>query len=273
MTEFIYKKSDYVNSDLEKDRRGVHKKGDCINYKPDGWSSKPGWAESSYPQKFIVIKCPEIDFAEAKAFDYRKPWQDDLDYEIVASRPAQGEYDVRVFEKNIGAINQNSIAGVKAMKIRNYLQAWGCSNFSMSETDATFTFSLWNAIRSANLWDVGPEMLAQISFELVSYSGATEIGTVRITVPESLIREAKNKITSNGGTITNENENVITFQIERPDILRRFKQDVKNKMQIVYKRHQYSISTTEVDVIESQGGIVTMSKTELLGKLINHLEN
>lgn len=39
MAEFILKKSDYVNADPEKDRRGVHKKGDLINFKPNGWAT------------------------------------------------------------------------------------------------------------------------------------------------------------------------------------------------------------------------------------------
>ena len=38
MVEFLFKKDDYTNADPEKDRRGVHKKGDCTNYKPDGWA-------------------------------------------------------------------------------------------------------------------------------------------------------------------------------------------------------------------------------------------
>lgn len=180
MAEFIFKKSDYVNADPDKDRRGVHKKTDFINFKPDGWSSHPNWAASSYPRDFIVIKVPEIPIAEAESNDHLRPWKDDLDYEIVVTRPAVGEFDVRVFEKNPGAINQNSIAGVKATKIRDYLLAWGCSNFSLSATDASFTFSLWDAVRSANFWEV-PLIGTKVTFALNGYVPATGIGTITVT--------------------------------------------------------------------------------------------
>jgi hypothetical protein len=71
MSEFIFKRTDYTHSDLEKDRRSVHKKGDLINYKTDGWSDTPGWGQSQYPVKFVVVKCPEISFEEAETADYR----------------------------------------------------------------------------------------------------------------------------------------------------------------------------------------------------------
>ena len=71
MAEFIFKRFDYTHIDPEKDRSVVHKKGDLVNYKPDGWSDTPGWGQSQYPVKFVVVKCPGISMEEAEAAGYR----------------------------------------------------------------------------------------------------------------------------------------------------------------------------------------------------------
>jgi len=273
VAEFLFKRSDYTNADPDKDRRGVHKKTDFINWKPDGFSDfLHGNGPGSYLNDFIVIKVPGITLQEAETSDHRKSWKDDFGYEIVATRPAQGQYDVRIYEKNAGAINQNSIAGVKATKIRDYLQAWGCSAFSMSATDATFTFSLWDAVRSANFWEVPVLQLTGMTFTLNSYSGATGIGNITVTVledtkPASVLE----KIEQQGGTVTTIAHPSYTFTIERGSILSKFREDVKRRLEQVYMRHQYGISQADHDAIVAAGGIVTMTKAEFLAKLIDKM--
>ena len=66
MAEFIFKKDQNPHTDDEMIRMS-HRKGDFINYKPDGWSDRPNWLQSKYPEKFVVVKCPEILLAEVKA--------------------------------------------------------------------------------------------------------------------------------------------------------------------------------------------------------------
>ena len=280
MAEFLFKRNDYTNSDPEKDRRGVHKKTDFINWKPDGFSDfEHGNGPGSYLADFVIVKVPGITFAEAEASDHRKPWRDDFDYEIIATRPAQGQYDIRIFEKNAGAIQQNSIAGVKATKVRDYLQAWGCSDFGMPPIDVTFTFSLWAAVRSANFWDV-PLIDTKVNFTLNTYSGATGIGNITVTAIEGQWGEQTEtqigdqitrKITEKGGTIVSQAYPNFVFEIERSDILTRFKADVKRRMEQTYMRHQYGISQADHDAIVAAGGIVTMTKAEFLGKLIDKM--
>jgi len=297
MAEFLLKLNDYTHSDPDKDRRGVHQKTDFINWKPDGFSDfAHGNGPGSYLADFVIVKVPGITLAEAEASEHRKAWKDDFDYEITATRPAQGEYDIRIFEKNAGAINQNAIAGVKATKIRNYLQAWGCSAFGMTATDASFTFSLWDAVRSANFWDV-PLFGTKVSFALNSYSGANGIGNITVAVNQEawgpmqkvdgatqLLRDITQeeieayigeqitrKITEKGGTIISQIYPNFVFEIERSDILTRFRAGVKRRMEQTYMRHQYGISQADHDAIVAAGGIVTMTKAEFLGKLIDKM--
>jgi hypothetical protein len=280
MAEFLFKRSDYVHSDPEKDRRGVHKKTDFINWKPDGFSNfSHGNGPGSYLNDFIIIKVPGISLSEAEASDHLRSWKDDLGYEITATRPAQGQYDIRIFEKNTGAISQNAIAGVKATKVRDYLLAWGCSNFAISATDGSFTFSLWDAVRSANFWDV-PLIGTKVSFTLNSYSGATGIGNITVVAlagqwgdqtGAQISQTITRKITEKGGTIVSQVYPDFVFEIERSDILTRFKADVKQRLEQVYMRHQYGISQADHDAIVAAGGIVTMTKAEFLGKLIDKM--
>ena len=280
MAEFLFKRNDYTHTDPEKDRRGVHKKTDFINWKPDGFSDfSHGNGPGSYLTDFVIVKVPGISFSEAEASDHRRAWKDDFDYQIVATRPAQGEYDIRVFEKNAGAIGQNHIAGVKATKVRDYMMAWGCSNFALTATDASFTFSLWDAVRSANFWDV-PLIGTKVNFALNSYSGATGIGNITVTALASQWGEQTeiqighqiiSKITGRGGTIISQVYPNFVFEIERSDILTRFRADVKRRMEQTYMRHQYGISQADHDAIVAAGGIVTMTKAEFLGKLIDKM--
>jgi hypothetical protein len=275
MAEFLLKRNDYIHADPEKDRRGVHKKYDICNFKPDGFSLFPN-GPGSYLTDFVIIRVPDLDIAEA---NFREVWKDNFDYEIVASRPAQGEYDIRVFELNAGATNVNAISGAKATKIRDYMLAWGCSGFVLSSTDATFTFSLWDAVRSANFWDV-PLIGSKVSFVLNSYSGTTGIGNITITPIEGqwgtqtelqITNTITRRITERGGTVISQVYPNFIFEIDRSDILTRFRADVKQRMEQTYMRHQYSISSADHDSIISAGGIVTWTRSEFLSKLINKM--
>jgi hypothetical protein len=286
MAEFIFKVRDYVTSDPDKDRRGVHKKGDFINFKPDGWSDGEHWGQSAYPYanggKFILVKCPEITFAEAEAFDHRQPWKDDFDYQIIATRPAQGQYDIRIFEKNPGATNQNSISAAKAIKVRDYLIDWGCSNMSLGTHDANFTFSLWDAVRSVNFWEV-PTISERVTFVLNSYSAVTGIGSITATVVQAawgpfenktqeqieamITRQVTDAIEMRGGTVTAQAYPVFTFEIERSAVLTKFREDVKGKLEETFTRHRFHMSEAEVDTVIAVGGVVTITRTQFLSKL------
>jgi len=280
MAEFLLKRNDYTHADPEKDRRGVHKKTDFINWKPDGFSDfSHGNGPGSYLADFVIVKVPEISLSEAEASDHRKAWKDDFDYEIIATRPNSGEYDIRIFEFNPGATNANAIAGVNATRIRDYLIAWGCSGFSLSATDATFTFSLWDAVRSANFWET-PLIGTKVSFVLNSYSGATGIGNIMVTPIEGqwgtqtelqISQTITRKILERGGTVISQIYPTFVFEIKRSDLLTRFRADVKRSMEQTYMRHQYGISQTDHDAIVSAGGIVTMTRAEFLGKLTDKM--
>ncbi len=268
MAEFIFKKSDYTNADPEKDRRGAHKKGDLINHKPDGWAAN--WPNvGNYAEKFVCIRCPEITLAEAETADHRKSWREDFDYEVIST--SQANVTLRVWNKNTSPSGK---AAMTRAKVENFLTRWGCTDISFANRSVTFTFNLWNAVRSSEFWDV--DLIgSKVNFTLVSYTAATRVGRIQVEVIDETLKEKAviRAIESKGGTIVTNTFPIIVFDIERNDIASRFRADLKQKAEQVYKRHQYSISEALVDQIEAAGGIVTMTRSELLAALINHLES
>ena len=267
MCEILIKVRDYVNADPVKDRRGVHKKGDIINLKPDGWSDHPNWAQSAYPYanggKFVLVKVPGL--AVETALNYRNEWRDNFAYEIINANAQQGRYTVRVYEINAGASNQN---GLTAAKIELFLTGWGCTDIAFTTNSCEFTFSLWNAVRSPEFWNV--QLIGtKAIFELISYSAATGIGRVQATITDEAItpRQVEYKITERGGTIISSEWPEVVFEIERSNILQRFRDDVKRKAEQTYMRHRYAVSAAEVDAIIAAGGVMTITQAQLVSRL------
>lgn len=270
LRRFLVINFDCTNSDPNKDRMGCRKRGmvDAVFTAPKMFTGR----QEKLP-KFVIVECDLTDEELDSIHGMRKVWQDDLDYEVLpSSQPAQGVYDVRVFELNPGAINQNAIVGVKATRIRDYLIAWGCSNFSLSATDASFTFSLWDAVRSPNFWGVSALVLAGYSFQLNSFDPDQGIGNITVTLPletepeviNRQVLQATRRIEERGGTVVSVNYPAITFTLERNNILTKFRADVKKRVQQVYMYQQHRFNQTIMDAAGAAGGTITLTKAELL---------
>jgi len=271
MAEFLFKRTDYTHADPEKDRRGVHKPGDCVGYRPDGWSAGPNWAASKHPERFVVIKCPGITLAEAQAADYSKGWKDNFYYEVVSQNAAQGFYTVRVFETNVSVTGKNAMTRAK---VEAWLTRWGCSSISTTTNSVQFDFSLWAAVGSEGFWEI-PLLGTKVSFTLNSYNSTTGVGNITATLIDSTIKiaDAARKIDEQGGVVGTITETTVQFTIERPVVFQKFRDDVKQRIETTYKRHQHSISSTDLDAVVAAGGIVSVSRSVFLSKIINHLDS
>lgn len=277
MAQILFRLKDNIHPDPDKDRRGSYKKGYPVSIKADGWyEGNPHWAQSSYADKskWFVVEVTDATVEELQ--QYNTMWRDDFDYEITATRAAQGEYDVRVFEKNVSASGANAITQVK---VESFLTKWGCSAISATANSVAFTFSLWNAVRSDAFWEV-PNIALKGAFALNSYVAATGVGNITFTaIPAAFpnMDEAKitalisRKITERGGAVTNVTYPAFTFEIERSDILTRFRADIKRKGEGVYRRRQFVLPTAVVDAIVAAGGFTQRTKAELLAEIRNGL--
>jgi hypothetical protein len=280
MAEILIKLADYTHPDTDKDRRGVHKRGDIVAIRPDGWSAGPHWAQSQmcYAKsgKFVLVKCPEITVAEVQA--WTDSWKDDFAYTIISQNAAQGLYVVRVFEQNAGAAGQNNLT---LAKVETFLTKWGCTSITFATNSCQFTFSLWNAVRSESFWE---RDVSSVVFTLISYSSATGIGRISadcnaiieqfvIThandpqAEEKIKGEIGRRIPERGGTLVGWTGRSLTFEIERSDILTRFRADIKEAAEQGYMRHRYQVNSVDVDAIVAAGGILTLTKAQVLSRL------
>lgn len=273
MAQILFRLIDNFRSNPEKDRHGCYKKGYPVSIKPDGWyEGNPNWHQSAYADKtrWFVVEVADATKEELEA--YAHEWRDDFDYEILATRPAQGEYDVRVFEKNA------SLSGANALtreKVEAFLAKWGCTGISATANSVSFTFSLWNAVRSDGFWEV-QQIQTKGAFILNRYSGG--VGNITFTaIPNAFPNMDQKKITQmisrriqeRGGENLVINFPAFTFDIERSDILTRFRQDVKQKGEGIYRRRQFALPASLCDSIAAAGGFASMTKAQLAAAIRN----
>jgi hypothetical protein len=268
--EFLIRNFDSHNTDPDLDRTGCRKRGMCDQTCEDDAIAWEGFSGLNLGVKFVVLKVPGLTAEEVSAYEgMRKVWRDNFDYTILATRPAQGEFDIKIFEVNKGASDQNLMTGAKLIRARDYLLQWGCSDFEELADGGSFTFSLWNAVRSVNFWGVTVTILAQLSFTLNSYSGATGIGNITVTVPESMIQQAERKIAERGGTVTETVGTAITFTIDRSNVLTKFRADVKQRIEQTFMYQQHRINTATMDAAVAADGMLTLTKAELLAAIVD----
>jgi hypothetical protein len=277
MAQILFRLKDNNHPNPDKDRRGSYKKGYPVSIKPDGWyEGNPNWWQSAYADKTKWFVVEVTDATVEQLQHYAGSWKDNFDYEIVEARPAQGQYDVRVFEQNASASGANAITQAK---VESFLTKWGCTAISATTNSVAFTFSLWNAVRSDAFWEI-PSVVLKGSFVLNGYTPATGVGNITFTVLESAfpnMDQAKittmitRKVEERGGTVIGVDYPAFAFTIERSDILQRFRADVKRKGEGIYRRRQFVLPTAVVDTIVAAGGFVQRTKAELLAEIRNGL--
>ena len=262
--EFLVKNRDSIlpaGKDPKLDRQGCRKRGYVVAH----FLSPHQWGNLECLPTFVVIKC-DLQSSDLEAYEgLRKAWRDDFAYEVLSSNAQQGRYTVRVYEQNAGASNQN---GLTAAKVERFLEGWGCTNISFTTNSCTFTFSLWNAVRSPKFWNV-PLIGTKATFDLVSYNATSGIGRVQVTITDENIKvqEVKQRIEERGGTIISADYPVGVFEIERSDILQRFRDDVKHKAENVYMMQQHRINEATMDAAVAAGGTLTLTRAQLLAAI------
>lgn len=271
MAQILFRLKDNFHPDPEKDRRGSYKKGYPVSIKEDGWyEGNPYWGQSAYADKteWIVVDVADATVAELEGFC--TAWKDDFSYEILSSNASTGQYTVRVYETNVSAKGVNALT---QEKVESFLTKWRCSNLSFATNSVQFDISLWDAVRSEGFWGVN-FVTFPITFTLISYSAVTGIGRIEATVPASADASlVSQKIQDRGGSIVSESHPVWTFDIERSDLLTKFRADVKEKAQKTYRRRLFSLTPAQSDAIATAGGYITRTKAQVIAVLKSGLED
>jgi len=261
MAEILFKAIDATNPDPDKDRRGCYKKGYPVVVIQDGHT----WGTEEALPKFIIVKCTEVTVEQCK--QYIESWNDNFSYTVVSQDAAKGIYTVRVQNDtaNVSGLNRITLAKVEA-----FLTKWGCTGISFTSPYVQFTFKLWDVVRSDGFW--GKENIDDFaSFVLNSYNATTGIAVVTATVSNISENAILFRIKTRGGTLISHTGSVYQFSIERSAIFELFKAEVKSKMERTYCVRKFYISEADVDTVVNAGGVVTLTKTQLLNKLKNKL--
>jgi len=262
MAEILFKAISVTHADPDKDRRGCYKKGYPVVVMPDGHT----WGKEESLPKFIIVKCPEVTVEQCK--QYIESWNDNFSYTVVSQNAAQGTYTVRVQNDtaNVSGLNRITLA-----KVESFLTKWGCSAISFTSPYVQFDFKLWDIVRSDGFW--GEENIDDFaSFVLNSYNSTTGIGTITATVYNIPEAGVLSRITERGGTLISHTGSEYKFSIERSAIFTLFKAEIKQKAEDIYCRRKFYISESDVDTVINAGGVVTLTKNQLLNKMQNMLE-
>jgi hypothetical protein len=269
--ELLVKAVDATHIDPIKDRRGCYKKGYPISVKPDGWANgNPNWYQSKYAEFlgtfFVIIKCPEVTVEQAQG--YIRPWEKQIDYEIISSNPTNGNYQIRVFGENVSASGQNILT---KDQVENYLLGWNCVIDGFAANEVIFTLRLWQALQSTRFWQADVSM---VGFTLVSYNSQTGDAIIDVNVsgvtwkPETVVTHMRMA----GGQIISYDYPTLRFTINKESVLNNFKRDVKQKLFGIYCRRIYYFSPSDIDTAIAANGIVTLTRAQLLNKLNSKLD-
>lgn len=246
------------------------RKGDVVTVKPDGHSDNPNWAQSqeANTDKLLMVKCPQLDDVVGR--HYKKPWQTDLGYQILAARPNAGEYDVRVYEKVPGAAGHYNLT---RDKIETFLDLWNCSNVSFGANHCDFMFRLWSAAKSVGFWKK-ERIVAGTTFTLMSYDGDMGIAVIRARVSASVRpKEPIPRILYRGGEMVSAEHPFYVFRLDRSVIFEAFKRDIRKNIrrpkQAMYRKHRYCVSQNVLDWILAQGNGPTVTLQQLRNFIID----
>jgi hypothetical protein len=118
-----------------------------------------------------------------------------------------------------------------------------------------------------------------ISFSEISYNQTTGVHQVEAdykndpvlsTMPKENIEEA---IIQRGGVIIAHPTNKVRFEVTRADVFDEFKFDVKERLDPQYSQRQFKIPSAYVQQALSNGGTLSVTKTQFATYVRNRLDD
>lgn len=253
---------DYTHLDSEKDRRGVHKKGDIVAIQEDGheWGTREGLP------RFVVVRCPQVTTEQIR--NRAEAWKYAITFTVVSSNLPIDGHRIRMSNANAGT---SGIANLTATKVQTFLARWGAVFVSASAGNVTFDVTIGNAARSIGFWQT-PLLDIVLSEITADYDQTT--GLHRFTVeygtnlrwlnqPITFEREIVSRILGVGGSVETVGQGTTTFTLTRAIVRERFRARVEEALG-TYVRHRYYFTSAQVDTVIAQGGSTTITAAQLV---------
>jgi hypothetical protein len=269
--EFLIRNFDSSNPDPGLDRAGCRKRGMCDQESEDGAVAWEGFSGLDLGRKFVVIKCPEIkDRTELYPEGFRKVWRDDLKIEVVSSDKTKGEKVIKVTEVNAGKSLQNAVSGRKLDRIKAHLEKWGCTDHTERENELQTKFAVDAAVRSAEFWGVPAEKLVALAPAKEAYSAITEKIQVSLTTADSKESAAMlAKVMDVAGESVSKVGSAEVFEVSTDKVLEKIQRETKERCEQTYLYQQHRIDKATMDAAVAAGGMLTLTKAELLAAIVD----
>lgn len=262
MAEILFRAVDNTHPDGNLDKAASYKKGYPVDALPDGQSGT-----EIIPPDWITVHCPELSVEQVRP--YLESWERRITYSIMAHNVPLDGYRVKIFNdsKSFGA---SDIGKLSRSDAESFLAEWSATVFSVADNEVVFDVGIHNAITSAGF--IRRDRTGLV-FSEVTYNEAT--GEHRIEIDFSAtahtVDAIENALKDRGASfiITNIQTKKTEATFGRDDVFSAFKEDVEHKTNRVECRRRYHLSEADVDTVLGMGGEITLTKAQLISKLLN----
>ena len=271
MAELLVKAVDAVHADPDVDRAGCYKKGDVVVAFGDGHE----WGAGEAPPKFVIVKCPELDLATART--RIESWDYVYDFTILARDVSLDGWRFKVTNPNRRA--SDGAATPKLSAVQSFFQRWGATYVRTDPDGIVLDWRIVDGAISESFLGADPASVGAAITE-AAYDETSGVHTFALTwdsdlqlVPGTLAKrqeQARQRITSLGGTIMSEVGLTMTYTLPRDRVRDAFVEEVQSA-RAAYKRRRYSFSSSDVDTALGMGGVVTLALAQLTAHVIDHM--
>jgi hypothetical protein len=265
MAEFLVKAVDHTHPDPDEDRAGAYKVGDIVVVFPDGHT----WGSEETLPKFVVVKCPGLDVATARA--RVEQWDFEYDLTILQrSLPLDG-WRFRIDNLQRHADGR---ATPQAAKFADFFTQWGATFVRMDAEGPVLDWSVVAGATSPAFLGVDPASVG-VTITETAYDGQSGIHTLEIDYsgytgpsPNVGLQIAK-RIVEFGGVLGAVTPPVIEYTLQRDVVLDSVKRDLTG-LRGAYKRRRYSLDAAQVAAVVAAGGSITVTPAQLVANVIDH---
>jgi len=271
-----YDTNGYTHTNLEKDQRGVYKKGYPVIMRD---LPHQGWADSEGLPKFIIFRVTNAYASDIEEWmqntfgaSLTSSWERRLNYEVVNSNLSIDGFRLRVFSMNPGVPSINypeGRAGIIKENVENFINNWGGSVVTFAPNSVTFDISVFNALKSVGFWEFNPSLLEFNELSYIQAGGIHQVEVDYSAIPNVIPEQAENIIIEKNGIIDNHVGNVITFTITRQDVLNEFKKEVAQAIEGTIFRRQFKVSEAISDNVAAEGGLKEVTLAQVQNYIIN----
>lgn len=274
MAELLIKAISATNSNPERDRIGCYKRGMPVQVLPDGsYAIEAANINSKMlPPTFFWLLIPALDQQQTEELreQANKVWERHIEYTVLTSNHTSGIYQIRASNVNVSTSGEG---GLTQRQIQAYLTNWGATLDSSAANSVTFSINLWTLLRSSGFWQ---RDVSNIVFTLNSYASGTANVTANYSaLPQfaSIAPEVSELVTERGGVVQSNANGIVTFTIRRTVLTDAFQASVKRQTDGPHMRRQFYFSSGQMDTLESNGGVMTITPAQLVAAIHNRLND